>query len=268
MADLREFSTPLWLVGCGNMAGAMLARWLDAALDPGLVTVIRPSGRAPAPGIRTLAALPDAAAPAIVLLGVKPQKLDEVAAPLAARIEPATTLVSILAGVDLATLRARVPRAGAVVRAMPNTPVALGRGVVGLVGDESVAVDRLLAPLGLVARVPDEARFEALAALSGCGPAFLFRFVDALAAAGARLGLDPALAAELALATVDGAAGLAVAAPESPAQLADRVASPGGMTRRGLDVLDRDRALDRLIAETLDAAFARGREMAAAARDG
>ncbi len=266
MADLREFRGPIWLIGCGNMAGAMLRRWLDAGLAPDAVTVIRPSGIAPAPGVRTRATLPDEAPPALLMLGVKPQKLDAVADAVAAAIGPDTVLVSILAGADLPTLRARFPVAGAIVRAMPNTPVAIGRGVVGLAGDDSPAVDTLMAPLGLVARVPDETLFEALTALSGCGPAFLFRFVDALAAAGARLGVDPALAARLAIATVDGAAGLAAASSESPAQLADRVASPGGMTRQGLDVLDRDHALDRLVAATLDAAVARGRELAAATR--
>lgn len=268
MADLSGFRGPIWLFGCGNMAGAMLARWLATGLAPEIVTVIRPSGVAPAPGVRTLVARPDEPAPRILLLGVKPQKLDEVAAEVAAAIGPQTILVSILAGADLATLRARFPDAGAIVRAMPNTPVAIGRGVTGLLGDRNDAVATLMAPLGLVEWFDDEAGFEQLTALSGCGPAFLFRFIDALAGAGAALGLDPALATRLAVATVDGAAGLAAAASESPAKLADRVASPGGMTRKGLDVLDADRALARLLEATLAAAVARGREMAAAAREG
>jgi pyrroline-5-carboxylate reductase len=110
------------------------------------------------------------------------------------------------------------------------------------------------------------ARFDAASALSGCGPAFLFRFVDALAHAGAALGLAEDQAARLALATVEGASLLAAGAGESPAILADRVASPGGMTREGLNVLDRDSALDRLLHETLAAAIRRAEEMAAAAR--
>lgn len=266
MADLRDFSGPLWLVGCGNMAGAMLSRWLAVGLPLQTITAIRPSGVAPAPGVRTLTTLPDGPPPRLLMLGVKPQKLDDVAPAVAAAVGPDTIIVSILAGVDLATLRARFPAAGAVVRAMPNTPVALGRGVVGLFGDESPIVDALMAPLGLVERVGDERAFDVLAALAGCGPAFLFRFVDALAGAGHALGLDSRRAIRLALATVDGAAGLAMVSDESPAVLADRVASPGGMTRKGLDVLDADRALNVLLERTLAAAVARGQEMAAAAR--
>lgn len=268
MADLSGFPGPIWLVGCGNMAGAMLARWLDQGLAPDRVTAIRPSGRAPAPGVRTLTALPSDPPPRLLMLGVKPQKLDEVAAEVARALGRETTLVSILAGVELATLRARFPAAGRIVRAMPNTPVALGRGVVGLLGDPAPEVEMLMGPLGLVEHVADETRFDVLAALAGCGPAFLFRFIDALAGAGAVLGLDPDQAARLAVATVDGAAGLAASSPEPPAILADRVASPGGMTRKGLDVLDADRALASLVERTLAAAVARGREMAAAARGG
>lgn len=268
MADLSDFPGPVWLVGCGNMAGAMLARWLDQGLPPEQVTVIRPSGTPPAPGVRTLRALPSEPAPPVLMLGVKPQKLDEVATDVARAIGRATTVVSILAGVECATLRARFPSAGRILRAMPNTPVALGRGVVGLIGDSDPAVDRLMAPLGLVEHVTDEALFDVLAALAGCGPAFLFRFIDTLAGAGAALGLDPGQATRLALATVDGAAGLAASSTEPPARLADRVASPGGMTRKGLDVLDADRALADLVERTLAAAVARGREMAAAARQG
>lgn len=268
MADLRDFSGPMWLVGCGNMAGAMLARWLDQGLDPQTITAIRPSGVAPAPGVRTLTALPDEPAPPVLMLGVKPQKLDEVAPAVAAAVGPGTVVISILAGVELATLRARFPGAGAVVRAMPNTPVALGRGVVGLFGDDSADVDALMAPLGLVERAADETEFDLLGTLAGCGPAFLFRFIDALAGAGVTLGLDSGQAMRLAVATVDGAAGLAAASTESPATLADRVASPGGMTRKGLDVLDADQALNGLLERTLAAAVARGREMAAAARGG
>lgn len=267
MADLSDFCGPVLMIGCGNMAGAMLARWLACGLDPAQVTVVRPSGIAPAPGVRTLASLSEVSAPPrIALLGLKPQQLDSVVAPLAGLVGAETRLVSILAGTELAALRARFPAAGAIVRAMPNTPVALGRGVVGLYGDAAPEVEALMAPLGLVERVADEAAFAALTALAGSGPAFFFRMIDALAAAGAALGLAPDQALRLAVATADGAAGLAAAAAEPPARLADRVASPGGMTRAGLDVLDADRALVGLVERTLAAAVARGAEMAAATR--
>ena len=124
---------PIWLIGCGNMAGAMLHRWLAAGLDPARVTVVRRSERPVAAGVRVLTAPPvDPGHPAIVLLGVKPQMLDQVAPWLAPLLAEGTILVSILAGVEIASIGRRFPAARAVVRAMPNTPVAIGRGVVAL----------------------------------------------------------------------------------------------------------------------------------------
>lgn len=261
---------PIWLLGCGNMAGAMLRRWLDAGLPPGAVTVIRPSGVAPAEGVRTLRNFPEGEAPPrILLIGVKPQKLAEVADAVAGAVGPATLLVSILAGTELETLAARFPQAGAVVRAMPNTPVALGRGVVSLYGDIGARrseLETLMRPLGLAEWAATEDQFGQMTALAGCGPAFLFRFIDAVAMAGAALGLPQDQALRLATAMVDGAAGLAAGSDEDPGKLADRVASPGGMTRRGMDVLDEDGALNELLTRTLAAAEERGREMAAETR--
>jgi pyrroline-5-carboxylate reductase len=167
------------------------------------------------------------------------------------------------------SLRARFPAARSIVRAMPNTPVAIGRGVVALHGDAGeyrARLEALLQPLGLIEWIADEARFDLVTALAGSGPAFLFRFVSALAQAATDLGLDSAQAQRLAIATVDGAAGLAAASGQTPATLADRVASPGGMTRKGLDVLDQNGALQQLLTRMLDATAERGREMAAATR--
>jgi pyrroline-5-carboxylate reductase len=265
---------PFLLVGCGNMAGAMLRRWLDVGLDPASVTVIRLSGQPVAPGIRVLKAVPESGPPpALVLLGVKPQKIDEVAPDLAGALGDATILVSILAGVEHRSLRDRFPAARTIVRAMPNTPVALGKGVTGLyaaggTAADRAAVERLMAALGLVEWTDDEATFDLLGTLTGCGPAFVFRFVDALAAAGAALGLEAAQAARLATATVEGAGLLTAGSGETPSRLADRVASPGGSTREGLNVLDADEALATLVRRTLEASFRRGREMAEAARRG
>jgi pyrroline-5-carboxylate reductase len=264
---------PLWLIGCGNMAGAMLARWLDCGLDPPEVTVVRPSGVAPAPGVRTLTALPEDEVPALVLLGVKPQKLDDVAPALARALDPATILVSILAGVELASLRTRFPVPRAMLRAMPNTPVRLGKGVVALIADGAEAPAReavaaLTAPLGHAEWFEDEALFALAGHLGGAGPAFLFRFIDALAAAGAALGLPEDQSLRLAAAMVEGAGALAAAADERPDELARRVASPGGTTEAGLAVLDGDDALRALVLRTLDASRRRGLEMAAAARAG
>jgi pyrroline-5-carboxylate reductase len=262
---------PIWLVGCGNMAGAMLRRWLECGLDPHEVTVIRKSGEPVAEGVTVLTAPPpDGPVPSMVMLGVKPQLLDLIAPELAPMLAPETLLVSILAGVDLKALRRRFAVPHEILRTMPNTPVALGQGVVALAIDsaEQAGRDRaeaLMAPLGLVEWV-EESLFDVVTALAGSGPAFLFRFIDALAEAGADAGLSADQAARLALATVGGSAALASTAGESPRALADRVASPGGSTRRGLDVLDEDGGLDPLIRNTLTAAILRNREMAEAAR--
>jgi len=262
---------PFWLVGCGNMAGAMLERWLECGIDRSKITVIRPSGRPVGEGVRVLTAFPEDEAPALVMLGMKPQQIDDVAPLLAPILDRHTILVSILAGVELASLRHRFPAPETVIRAMPNTPVRLGKGVTNLFTDDSDEAQRgsleaLMRELGAVEWFDDESQFQAAGTLTGAGPAFLFRFIDALAEAGAAIGLDPKQAARLANTMVEGAAALAASAGESPAVLADRVASPGGSTRAGLNVLDRDEALNAFVRETLEAALTRSREMAEEAR--
>lgn len=259
----------LLLVGCGNMAGAMLARWLESGLDPARVTVIRPSGRAVAAGVRVLTQVPGQIAPGtLVLLGHKPQQLPQVAADLAPRLVSGTSVFSILAGPTTAQLAEMFPAASAWVRAMPNMPVRTGHGVVSLFADPGLSaairaeVDALCAPLGLVAWLESESQFDAATALAGCGPAYLYRFIDAMAAAGAALGLPADLAARMAIATVEGAAVSASASDQAPGALADAVASKGGMTREGLDVLDRADGIAPLIEQTLRAARDRGAELA------
>ncbi|MET0269336.1 MAG: pyrroline-5-carboxylate reductase [Sphingomonas sp.] len=263
---------PLWLVGAGNMGGAMLRGWIAAGRDPATITVIDPTAAGLPEGVLTLAAPPpDGAAPAVLVLAVKPQLLDAVAPVLAPMAAAETLLVSILAGVEIASLRARLPAPHTVVRAMPNLPAAIGRGVTALFADTPTPDTRamatgLVAPLGDVEWIDREDMFDAVTALSGCGPAFLFRFVEALAQAGEALGLPAEQAARLALATVEGSAIMAAAADVPPATLADRVASPGGATREGLNVLDRGGAITALLGETLAAAARRSAELAAAAR--
>lgn len=255
-------SGPFWLVGCGAMAGAMLSRWLASGIDAARVTVIDPA----LPSfsrVRVLAELPDEAPPALLMLGVKPQMLDEVIPRVALVVGAQTVLLSILAGTRHATLAKAFPTAGQVVRVMPNLPVAIGEGAVALYapGADRAAITALMAPLGLVEWIDDEGLFDAVTALSGSGPAFLHRFAEALAAGGAALGLTPEVADRLARATVAGAASLAKASTESLGALADRVASKGGSTRVGLDVLDQDDALKALVSAGLRAAADRNREM-------
>jgi pyrroline-5-carboxylate reductase len=258
------------MIGCGNMAGAMLEGWLAAGLDPARFTVANPSTKNLPAAIAQYRSIPESGDFDTILLGVKPQKLGDVAPEVSRLAGGGTAVLSLLAGVDLATLTARFPDAGACVRVMPNLAVALGKSPIALAEsglDEArrAEVLALMEPLGTPEWV-GEAEFDLVSALAGSGPAFTFRFIDALAAAAAELGLPREQAGRLALAMVEGSGALAAASSQAPGELADRVASPGGMTREGLDVLDADRALERLLTETLRAARDRGAELAAAAR--
>jgi len=268
-ATLAGWDRPLLLIGCGNMAGAILARWLDSGLPAETVQVVDPARPSLAPGIRVHASLPDSIAPgSIILIGIKPQHFTGIASDLDARLGEGSTVLSIMAGLPLDLLRHSLPRAGALVRLMPNLPVRTGEGVVLTVAETAMADDvtRLLAPLGLVEALASEGDFDLGTALSGCGPAYVYRVIDALAAAAARLGLEEGRAARLALQTVAGAASAASRSDQSPGAMADAVASPGGMTRLGMDVLDKDERLVALLTDALRAARDRGAELAAASK--
>jgi pyrroline-5-carboxylate reductase len=259
---------PLWLLGCGNMAGAMLGRWLECGLDPAAVVVIKPSAERVPAGVRHWTMVPGGATPpAALLIGVKPQKFAEVCADATVFAGPETVVVSIMAGIDSAALGEAFAAAAGIVRIMPNLPVALGKGVstvhVSRGGADTVTLaDALTAPLGLTVTLDSENLFDAATAVTGSGPAFVYRFIEAMAAGAERMGFSPEQAAAMALATIDGASALANRADVPPASLADRVASPGGMTRAGLDVLDGDRALLDLVEKTLRATADRGAELA------
>jgi pyrroline-5-carboxylate reductase len=272
-ALLENWQRPLLLIGCGNMAGAMLSRWLDTGLNPSLVRVVRPSGKAVAAGVAVQATLEmPVAAGTLVLLGHKPQQLATVSAALAPLLQGADIL-SILAGVPVAQLREALPTAGTIIRCMPNLPVQIGAGVCLLHsedGKDSLGgeISRLHRALGLVEWLSEEPLFDAATALSGCGPAFVYRMIDAMAQAGGALGLPGEQAQRLALATVEGAARSAMLSDTAPALMADAVASAGGMTRAGLDRLDQADGLGVLMQETLAAAQARAQALAALAKGG
>lgn len=260
-----------WLIGCGKMVGAMVAGWRSAGLDLGPAIAVRPSG-APVPGVRTSAALPEQEGPPrLAILGFKPQQLGSVAPTLAPLLGRDTLIVSILAGVEAASLRDCFPLAGTIIRAMPNLPVEQHQGIIALYSSEADEEARallgdLFGLLGLALWTEQESDIGAVTAIAGSGPAYVARFVAALAAAGRRHGLAPELADRIALQTVGGAAAMAAARGEAMAELAARVASPGGTTEAGLSVLDQHGALDRLVGQAIDAAIDRGGELAAAAR--
>ena len=253
------------------MAGAMVAGWRSAGVDLTQVTAIRPSGK-PVEGVRTVTALPEGGAPQFVMLGVKPQKLGDVTPGLAPRVDDQTILVSLLAGVGAATLRQCFPNARAVVRAMPNLPVAERQGVTALYSEDRDpgardAVEALMLALGIAPWCDDEAAFSAIGAVAGSGPAYVARFAAALATGGAGLGLDRELARAIATQTLVGTAAMA-ARGEAMAEIARRVASPNGTTEQGLAMLDAADGLQPLVDAMLAAAIARGKQLAdeAAAR--
>ncbi|MCS6987494.1 MAG: pyrroline-5-carboxylate reductase [Sphingomonadaceae bacterium] len=264
----------LWLLGCGQMGGALLERWLGVGLPAAAVVAIDPAPRAAPARTTPRADLPARGPdPAVVVLAVKPQNLADVAPPLAARLAARRPLlVSMLAGVRLPTLSGLFP-GWPLARIMPNLPARVGRGITavlapGLSPAERALLDWLLGTTGAVVELQDETRFDAVTAVSGSGPAFLCRFIEALAGAGEAAGLDAAISRALARETVLGTAALLTAEGLDPATLRQRVTSPGGTTEAGLDALDGDGALSALLRATVRAATERARQLAhdAAAR--
>lgn len=263
------FPAPAWLVGCGNMAGAMVEGWRAGNVDFSGVTVIRPSG-SPVAGIRTVTDLPEGERPRFVMLGFKPQKLDEVAPALARRIGAETIVVSMLAGITASTLRRRLPEARAIVRIMPNLPVAQRAGVTPLFSedddaDANEAVEKLMSVLGLAPWCSAERQIASIGAISASGPAYFARFAEAIGRAAARHGLEPQMAAAIAAQTLVGTGAFAAATGEAMADIARRVASPKGTTEQGLAVLDAPDGLQPLVDRMLDAALRRVDELAAEA---
>jgi pyrroline-5-carboxylate reductase len=275
--DLPAPMQRLWLVGCGAMGGALLARWRACGLADASVTVVDPAPRGLPPGFAG-AVVPDAGAaagiapaPTMLVLGVKPQLLPEVG-PVLAAAAGSTLLLSMLAGVRLRTLGALFPRAR-LARMMPNTPARIGRGVTalfapGLADEDRAACGWVADAAGVSVWLDAEEQFDAVTALSGSGPAYLFRFLEALSAAGEAAGLPAGASARLALETVAGAAELARGAARSPAELRAEVTSPNGTTAAGLAVLDGEGELSALLRRTVEAAAERSRALAADAEAG
>ena len=266
--------TPTWFVGCGNMAGAMIEGWRLGGVDVSGAVAIRPSGE-PVEGVRTVKSMAEALSdggepPKLAILGFKPQKLNEVAPEFARLLSEETVVVSILAGVEAATLRTRFLRARSIVRAAPNLPVSIRRGVIALYSDDAEdslrsQLSELAAMLGYAVWTNSEATLAAIGSVAGAGPAYAARFIAALAKAGQRRGLPESLASTIALETVLGTAWLGAASREPVDEIARRVASPNGTTEAGLAVLDPH--LDDLIDATIEAAARRSAEIVEEAAD-
>ncbi|WP_366519012.1 pyrroline-5-carboxylate reductase family protein [Parerythrobacter lacustris] len=259
------------IVGFGTMTGAMVDGWLAAGSPASQFEVYHPRKTEVDHGLKVHNHFPGTQFDAI-LLGIKPYIIDEIAADLEPLAGPRTVILSVLAGVELESLARRFPRARGVVRFMPNLASALGKSPNALISrgldaEGCGSVTALAEEIGTAEWLDDESQFDLATALAGSGPGFVYRFIDALAAGAGELGLPADQAQRLAVAMVEGAAALAAASPHPPQELARRVASPGGMTQKGLDVLDADGALDTLVTRCLRAARDRGQEMAAEARE-
>jgi pyrroline-5-carboxylate reductase len=269
VTDILKIPAPTWFVGAGNMGGAIIEGWRVAGLDLSPVIVIDPAAKG-IEGVNTVTSPAEAGrAPQVALLAFKPQKLDEVAAELAPRLSANTIVVSILVGVEVASLRECFPGVRAIVRAMPNLPVAIRRGVTALYGEggsRDNQVGELFAALGWSMWMADEAKLAAIGSVAGAGPAYVARFIAALAKAAEKRGLSNETAATVALETVLGTAWMAATVGEDMESVARRVASPKGTTAAGLAVLDHDHVLDELVALAIDAAARRTVELAEEAR--
>jgi pyrroline-5-carboxylate reductase len=270
--DLRDVSGLLVLVGAGKMGSALLEGWLRFGLDPKRVVVLEPQ---PAPPIAHLAndgvrlnpdprTLADVAA---LVVAVKPQIAAEALPLLRSMIGASTVAVSIMAGRTLDSIAGALNKPCALVRAMPNTPAAIGRGITVAVsrGADTAQrnlADRLLAATGSVEWIDDEALMDAVTAVSGSGPAYVFLLAEALAEAGVAAGLPPPLAAKLARETVAGSGELLHRSALDAAVLRQNVTSPGGTTAAALDVLMGKDGLATLMTEAVAAATERSRELA------
>jgi pyrroline-5-carboxylate reductase len=258
----------LVLLGCGKMGSAMLAGWLEGGL-PATSVYVRdpaPSDWLRATGVHINTDWPEA--PAIVLVAVKPQMMAEALPAMAGLGGGETLFVSVAAGTPMSYFEAVLGSATPVIRAMPNTPAAIGRGITAMIGNAHTSAahlnlaEALLAAVGQVVRLETEGQMDAVTGVSGSGPAYVFHLIETLAAAGQAQGLPADLAMRLAKATVAGAGALAEAAEDSPAQLRINVTSPNGTTQAALEVLmDDKRGFPALLNEAVAAATNRSREL-------
>jgi pyrroline-5-carboxylate reductase len=266
----------LLLAGAGKMGGALLASWLGRGLDPQRVLVQDPG---PAPEVGELLAKHGMLArpavtglaepPAVIVVAVKPQVMDDVLRPLARAVGPDTLLLSIAAGRTIRSLAAHLPVGTAVVRSMPNTPAAIGLGITvccanaHVTADQRALCDALLSAVGEVVWVADEGLIDAATAVSGSGPAYVFLLAECLAEAGKAAGLEEGLAKRLANATVSGAGALLRGSGVEPAELRRNVTSPHGTTAAALAILMSETGLQPLLTSAVLAAAERSRQLSA-----
>lgn len=257
----------LVLLGCGKMGSAMLAGWLDRGLPATSVWVQdpAPSDWVKATGVHVNAGLPDA--PAVVLIAVKPQMMGDALPAIAAFGGGDTVFLSVAAGTPLSAFEDAFGADSPIVRAMPNTPAAVGRGITAICANAAGQralddAEMLLSAVGEVVRLDGEHQMDAVTGVSGSGPAYVFHLIETLAAGGVAQGLPETLAMQLATATVAGAGHLAMEAAEDPAQLRINVTSPNGTTQAALEVLmDENSGFPNLLPRAVKAATDRSKEL-------
>lgn len=272
LSSLFSPSNPLALVGAGKMGSALLGGWLEGGLDPKAVQIIDPAPPQEAVDLLNSAGIAFAAKPpsgvhaATIVVAVKPQVIADVLPTLRPLVGADTIAVSIAAGTTIANLEAGLGKI-AIVRAMPNTPAQIGRGITGAfanaqVGDAGkAAVTSLLKAVGDIEWVDDEGLIDAVTAVSGSGPAYVFLLAECLAEAGLAAGLAPETARKLASATVSGAGELLARSDLPPDQLRKNVTSPGGTTAAALEVLMGEGGFGQLLEQAVAAAKKRSHEL-------
>jgi pyrroline-5-carboxylate reductase len=269
---LGEFRGTLVLVGAGKMGSAMLDGWLARGLDPKKIIVIEPQ---PVKAVKALARRGVKLNPkdkvgvaSAIVIAVKPQNAPEAVPPLARYVDKTTLVLSIMAGRTIGFLEKSLPTGTAIVRAMPNTPAAIGRGISVAVANAKISMRQrkqasdLLAAIGKVEWVDDEALMDAVTALSGSGPAYIFLLAECMARAGVAAGLPKELATRLARETVAGSAELLHRSNLDAATLRQNVTSPGGTTAAALEVLMGPGGFDQLLTQAIAAATRRSRDLA------
>lgn len=260
---MKQLPEPILFFGCGNMGGAILRGWLNAGAVSHKFHVISPSKRTMPNGVNVYSKATEyngkMTAPDILILGMKPQMLNDCSEDIVSLLGKDTIIISLLAGIGHAQLSALFPD-NDIVRMMPNLAVEIGKSPIGLYADGAdirPLMDDIVSPLGKPLWVDKDAHIHIVTALAGSGPAYLFRFIDALAEAGTSLGLDTETSLLLAKMMVDGASDLASASPFTPRELAEKVTSKAGTTAAGLEQLDHEDTLQQLIYKTVKAAHDR-----------
>lgn len=269
-----KMTRPLLLIGCGKMGGAMLAGWRGSGIAAAGVTVVEPAGAADFADATDITifgeadALPTELDPEVIVFAVKPQQMDTVAPAYTRFAAGDCVFLSIAAGKTIGYFEEQLGTQAAVIRAMPNTPAAIGQGITVLCPNDNVSYaqstlcQQLMQSVGEAVTVTDEGLIDAVTAVSGGGPAYVFLLIECLAAAGVAAGLPKGLAEQLALATVAGSGQLALASDEKPSRLRENVTSPGGTTLEALKILMADEGLQPLLTQAIAAATERSRELA------